>query len=175
MRPNVSNVSEGTYVVKGDLLVVQAKRRGSPRPDNPNAFDPWFVSCSWFYFIGVFSPVAFQYNSVDLKTCMPHTHDLRRRRHALEGLDEAHVMRVFDFFRETRQIISNDIPASPRSAERLHVHVVAHMRETLNWLSSARVHRLPVSHFSHNNGSLNLLVLAHAATITRARHLLSRT
>ena len=74
MRLNVSNVSEGTYVVEGDLLVVQAKRLGSSRPDNPNAFDPWFVSCSWFCFIGVFSLVAFQYISVDLKTSMPHTH-----------------------------------------------------------------------------------------------------
>jgi hypothetical protein len=39
--------------------------------------DPWFVSCSWFYFIGAFSPVAFQYNFIDLKTCM-HTHPLPR-------------------------------------------------------------------------------------------------
>jgi hypothetical protein len=29
-------VTEGTYVVEGDLLVVPAKRRRSPRPDTPN-------------------------------------------------------------------------------------------------------------------------------------------
>jgi hypothetical protein len=38
---------------------------------------PWFVSCSWFYFIGAFSPVAFQYIWVDLQACA-YSHPLIR-------------------------------------------------------------------------------------------------